>query len=40
MGTRARAFMNRGVTFAYDGQERPFPVDIAPRHLKVVHLLG
>ncbi|HYU86979.1 MAG TPA: circularly permuted type 2 ATP-grasp protein, partial [Kribbellaceae bacterium] len=22
----ARAFMDSGVTFAYDGQERPFPV--------------
>lgn len=29
----ARAFMDRGVTFAYDGQERPFPVDILPRVL-------
>lgn len=27
----ARTFMNRGVTFAYDGQERPFPLDIVPR---------
>src|SRR6266508_1705166 len=27
----ARAFMDSGVTFAYDGQERPFPVDIVPR---------
>src|SRR6266540_2876296 len=27
----ARAFMDSGVTSAYDGQERPFPVDIVPR---------
>lgn len=29
----ARTFMKQGVTFAYDGQERPFPVDIVPRVL-------
>lgn len=29
----ARAFMDSGVTFAYDGEERPFPVDIVPRVL-------
>ncbi|GAB3402122.1 circularly permuted type 2 ATP-grasp protein [Flindersiella endophytica] len=29
----ARAFLDRGVTFAYDGEERPFPVDIVPRVL-------
>ena len=27
----ARAFTDRGVTFAFDGQERPFPLDLVPR---------
>lgn len=29
----ARAFTDRGVTFAFDGQERPFPLDLVPRVL-------
>jgi uncharacterized circularly permuted ATP-grasp superfamily protein len=29
----ARVFTNRGVTFALDGQERPFPLDLIPRVL-------
>jgi uncharacterized circularly permuted ATP-grasp superfamily protein len=27
----ARAFTDRGVTFAFDGEERPFPLDLVPR---------
>jgi uncharacterized circularly permuted ATP-grasp superfamily protein len=27
----ARAFMDQGVTFDLDGEERPFPLDVAPR---------
>jgi len=27
----ARAFTDRGVTFAFDGEERPFPLDLMPR---------
>lgn len=27
----ARSFMDRGVTFDYAGEERPFPIDIVPR---------
>jgi hypothetical protein len=27
----AGAFTDRGVTFAYDGEERPFPLDLVPR---------
>src|SRR4030095_14207595 len=27
----ARVFTNRGVTFAYAGEERPFPLDLVPR---------
>jgi uncharacterized circularly permuted ATP-grasp superfamily protein len=31
-GTRlARAFMDQGVTFDLDGEERPFPLDVVPR---------
>ena len=27
----ARAFMDQGVTFDLDGEERPFPLDVVPR---------
>src|SRR4029450_6137144 len=27
----ARVFTDRGVTFAYAGEERPFPLDLVPR---------
>src|ERR1700678_384352 len=27
----ARAFMDHGVTFDFDGEERPFPLDVVPR---------
>src|SRR5215218_9935228 len=27
----ARVFTDRGVTFAYAGEERPFPLDLIPR---------
>jgi uncharacterized circularly permuted ATP-grasp superfamily protein len=27
----ARVFTDRGVTFAYEGEERPFPLDLVPR---------
>src|SRR5690349_12244051 len=27
----ARVFTDRGVTFAYGGEERPFPLDLIPR---------
>jgi uncharacterized circularly permuted ATP-grasp superfamily protein len=27
----ARTFTERGVTFAYGGEERPFPLDLIPR---------
>lgn len=27
----ARTFLDRGVTFDYAGEERPFPLDIVPR---------
>src|SRR5216110_253582 len=29
----ARVFTDRGVTFAYAGEERPFPLDLIPRIL-------
>src|SRR5688572_25867110 len=29
----ARVFTDRGVTFAYAGEERPFPLDLVPRIL-------
>ena len=29
----ARVFTDRGVTFAYGGEERPFPLDLIPRIL-------
>jgi uncharacterized circularly permuted ATP-grasp superfamily protein len=32
----ARVFTNRGVTFAYAGEERPFPLDLIPRILDAV----
>src|SRR5260221_9848161 len=32
-GQMARAFTDRGVTFALDGLERPFPLDLIPRVL-------
>lgn len=32
----ARAFTDRGVTFAFDGQERPFPLDLVPRVISAV----
>ena len=28
----ARVFTDRGVTFAYAGEERPFPLDLIPAH--------
>ena len=30
-GRLARAFMDQGVTFDLDGEERPFPLDVVPR---------
>src|ERR1039458_185553 len=30
-GRLARAFMDQGVTFHLDGEERPFPLDVVPR---------
>ncbi|WP_026554875.1 circularly permuted type 2 ATP-grasp protein [Arthrobacter sp. 35W] len=30
-GLMARSFLNRGVTFDFAGEERPFPLDIVPR---------
>lgn len=30
-GKLARAFMDQGVTFDLDGEERPFPLDVVPR---------
>ena len=32
----ARVFTNRGVTFAYAGEERPFPLDLIPRIIDAV----
>ena len=32
----ARVFTNRGVTFAYGGEERPFPLDLIPRIMGAV----
>jgi uncharacterized circularly permuted ATP-grasp superfamily protein len=32
----ARVFTDRGVTFAYEGEERPFPLDLIPRILNAV----
>src|SRR5947207_14885680 len=32
----ARVFTDRGVTFAYAGEERPFPLDLIPRILDAV----
>jgi uncharacterized circularly permuted ATP-grasp superfamily protein len=28
-----RAFVDQGVTFDLDGEERPFPLDVMPLHL-------
>ena len=32
----ARTFSERGVTFAYGGEERPFPLDLIPRIIDAV----
>src|SRR5258705_13974527 len=32
----ARVFTDRGVTFAYGGEERPFPLDLIPRIIDAV----
>src|SRR4029450_9403878 len=32
----ARVFTDRGVTFAYAGEERPFPLDLIPRIIDAV----
>jgi uncharacterized circularly permuted ATP-grasp superfamily protein len=32
----ARVFIDRGVTFAYAGEERPFPLDLIPRIIDAV----
>src|SRR2546429_7147404 len=32
----ARVFTDRGVTFAYAGEERPFPLDLIPRIIAAV----
>src|SRR5258706_3849234 len=32
----ARVFTDRGVTFAFGGEERPFPLDLIPRILDAV----
>src|SRR6266508_2846850 len=33
---RARVFTDRGVTFDYAGEERPFPLDLIPRIIDAV----
>ena len=33
----ARAFMDQGVTFDLDGEERPFPLDVVPRIFTVTN---
>src|SRR5699024_12568707 len=29
--TLARSYLDQGITFDYEGEERPFPIDAAPR---------
>ncbi|MFC5908754.1 circularly permuted type 2 ATP-grasp protein [Streptacidiphilus monticola] len=36
----ARAFTDRGVTYSYGGEERPFPLDLVPRVLEAVEWDG
>jgi uncharacterized circularly permuted ATP-grasp superfamily protein len=31
-----RTFRERGVTFAHDGEERPFPLDLIPRIISAI----